>query len=765
MKKIIFSFIFLLALTTFANTISGTVKDAETKTPIKGVLVTNGEDVVKTDNKGCYTLPKRPNTRFVSVVMPNDRKADTFFKRVGKENGDFLLSKRPARKSFRFIHLGDTENYRFIQPIKDFINYSKINDCAFIVHTGDICAKTGISYHAKNLTSKQAGRPVYYGIGNHDFCRGDEFGEKFYEENFGPVRYAFEEGNWFFLMTPMHRGDNKPKNSWKEIVSFVRNMLKHVPKDKNLIMLNHGDWFFQKEGFFGYHDNLVDLSQHKFIALMHGHTHQHYIRKWGKGKIISTGMSNGGGGGNGVGAFRSCVANEDGTLTTELKPLYVPELFKISVSPKANKNKQHLISVALYRTQDEIKEVTCNFIGKKTLKLNKVSPWQYTGYFSPRSTKENFTVTAKFASGKNSTKKYYFKPQQKENTPFILKQVLSVPGTVYFGTPLVKNGILYISFEDECEYKNGGLAAFSLKTGEKIWQYIHGRSIRGRLTIAKEALYACDSFGFRIKLDAKTGKVLENKAPKIFDVNYAGTYTIGDYIISGSDSSLSVSNLDGKVLWQKPLEKERSGFGTPSTALISGNTLYTASNWINVTARDVKTGKLLWKDTNRQLIQPTINFNEDGNIILATGKFIQLLDKNTGKTIASNTKVPCGTFSQPICKDGKIFIGSQWDGFAAFDSKTLKTLWTTKKATGRAWIATVAYRLPTFTIESDPVLWNDNIIVSSTSGNCYCISPKDGKILWVLPVGIPLINTPLLQDNMLIQADYAGRIFIWELAK
>ena len=208
-------------------------------------------------------------------------------------------------------------------------------------------------------------------------------------------------------------------------------------------------------------------------------------------------------------------AKEDGTLTTELKELYVPEIFKISVSPKPNKDKKHLISASIYRTRDEIKEVFCLLPKNQKLTLKKVSPWQYIGYFKPNSSKENFTVTAKFASGKNATKKYYYKPQKKENSPFILRQVLSVPGTVYFGQPLVENNILYIAFEDESNYKNGGIAAFSLNDGEKIWQYTHGRSIRGRLTISQGNLYAADSFGYRIKLDSKTGKLLENKAPKV----------------------------------------------------------------------------------------------------------------------------------------------------------------------------------------------------------------------------------------------------------
>ena len=53
------------------------------------------------------------------------------------------------------------------------------------------------------------GIPVYYCLGNHDLLKG-EYGEKMFEDLFGPVYYSFESGNIHFVVTPMLRGDHKP---------------------------------------------------------------------------------------------------------------------------------------------------------------------------------------------------------------------------------------------------------------------------------------------------------------------------------------------------------------------------------------------------------------------------------------------------------------------------------------------------------------------------------------------------------------------------
>lgn len=49
---------------------TGTVTDAETNEPIANVSVSDGRNVVKTDENGAYTLPGYSKSRFVTVTTP-----------------------------------------------------------------------------------------------------------------------------------------------------------------------------------------------------------------------------------------------------------------------------------------------------------------------------------------------------------------------------------------------------------------------------------------------------------------------------------------------------------------------------------------------------------------------------------------------------------------------------------------------------------------------------------------------------------------------
>ena len=48
---------------------TGTVTDAETNEPIANVSVSDGRNVVKTDENGAYTLPGYSKSRFVTVTF------------------------------------------------------------------------------------------------------------------------------------------------------------------------------------------------------------------------------------------------------------------------------------------------------------------------------------------------------------------------------------------------------------------------------------------------------------------------------------------------------------------------------------------------------------------------------------------------------------------------------------------------------------------------------------------------------------------------
>ncbi|MBO4631683.1 MAG: PQQ-binding-like beta-propeller repeat protein, partial [Lentisphaeria bacterium] len=645
---------------------------------------------------------------------------------------------------------------------------------AFIVHTGDICREKGIAFHAAHFTSEKAGVPLYYTIGNHDYCK-EGYGEKTFEDAFGPVTYAFEEGDLLFIAVPMPRGgDFRARYHYSDAVKFVRNLLKHTAKGQKLVFLSHYRQFFSHEGKFGYDENdTVDLAPYQFKALFFGHTHMHNVTAWGGGKMYNTGMTRGGGGGNAVAAFRNVSVDENGNFSTELKPMYVDKLFSIIFSPEKSSDGTHLVSVACYRTKDDVKRVELSGPGIPPVELKKVAPWQYCAGISPKQASGSFTVTAEFVSGEKAVQKYYFPLQTPAQVPVSLRRVISVPGTILFGSPVVKDGVVYVATADEDEDRNGSIFAFRIDDGKMLWQYRNGFSFRNRLAVVNGAVYGCDAIGTRIKLNAADGRLLEKIEP-VFPSrnpcpNYGGVQVLGNYIVSGSEHVISVSDLNGKILWQDTSKDAiaREGYGSASAPLLAGDVLYTAVNWRQVVARKITDGTILWSYGKKSsLFQPSLGLNQDGNLVLAAGRYYAILDAASGKELCRNDKIHCGTVSSPVLVGNRVFVGTQWDGAAALDGKTLNLIWKTGKQTGRAIIATVQYRLTTMTIESTPVVFGDNLLISSMNGVCYCLSQKDGKQLWNLYYyGAPLLNSPVLEKDLLVQADYAGRIFVWQLEK
>ena len=74
---------------------TGTVTDAETNEPIANLSVSDGRNVVKTDENGAYTLPGYSKSRFVTVTTPAGYWTENYYIPVTKdrETYDFRLDK------------------------------------------------------------------------------------------------------------------------------------------------------------------------------------------------------------------------------------------------------------------------------------------------------------------------------------------------------------------------------------------------------------------------------------------------------------------------------------------------------------------------------------------------------------------------------------------------------------------------------------------------------------------------------------------------
>ena len=152
----------------------GTVTEIDTGKPLSNVCVTDGRNVVKTDENGRFELNGWRKSHFVTVTVPSGYQTDNFYIPVDKDKSsyDFALAKSDltALDEHCFVQISDTEigksgTGEWLDNVKQIV---KQNNPAFLIHTGDICYEAGLKKHIEDMNTETMGCTVRYVIGNHD---------------------------------------------------------------------------------------------------------------------------------------------------------------------------------------------------------------------------------------------------------------------------------------------------------------------------------------------------------------------------------------------------------------------------------------------------------------------------------------------------------------------------------------------------------------------------------------------------------------------
>lgn len=261
---------------------AGSVTESKTGAPIANVSVTDGRNVVKTDEKGRFELNGWHKSRFVTITVPSGYITDEFYIPVeqGRQSYDFILDKSEltAQENHCFLQISDTEigESGTGEWLEDLKNIVKTNKPAFLIHTGDICYEEGLKRHIQDMNTETMGCTVRYTIGNHDYVDG-KYGEELYESLYGPVWYSFDIGNVHYIVTPFQSGaDYKSGYGKNDRWKWLKNDIENTEADKKIVMFNHtaspSDDYLIKFG-----KEKLDLKQHNLIAWIFGHYHYNYV--------------------------------------------------------------------------------------------------------------------------------------------------------------------------------------------------------------------------------------------------------------------------------------------------------------------------------------------------------------------------------------------------------------------------------------------------------------------------------------------------------
>lgn len=244
------------------------VRDAD-ESGLARVGVSNGVDVILTDDAGHYELPlSGAGEATLFVIKPrgwrppvNEWNLPQFYRRVKTADAatslaavDFPLIRSEEPDAFRAWVLTDPQPYA-PQDV-DYLARTVVarlaerREADFGITLGDVTNDRADLYAPVNTVMARAGVPWYNLNGNHDLNLGasdDRSSVVSFEAVYGPSTYAFHHGRVLFVALNNVRflgGLRYIGGLREDQFAFLENVLRTTPRDELVVLLMHIPWFY-----------------------------------------------------------------------------------------------------------------------------------------------------------------------------------------------------------------------------------------------------------------------------------------------------------------------------------------------------------------------------------------------------------------------------------------------------------------------------------------------------------------------------------------
>ena len=312
-----------------AQEATGTVfgRDGDDRAPLPNILVSNGQEVVRTDAQGRYRLPM-PGDGAVFVIKPPGyalpRDADNVVRHsyvhqpegTPKEIGlryrgvdptgplpaaiDFTLLKQAEPEDFDVLLFTDPqpETRRELDHVRDTaVTRAMDIPAAFGITTGDVLFDDLSLYGRSNAIVGRIGIPWYNLPGNHDLnmqAPDARHSRETWKRVFGAPSFAFQHGRALFVLLdnvvwlgpPVPIGANTYEGRIGDRnLALLRNLLAEVPADTLIVLATHIPLHTDappggKQNETADRAALLDILRGRKVLALCGHTHtteHHYL--------------------------------------------------------------------------------------------------------------------------------------------------------------------------------------------------------------------------------------------------------------------------------------------------------------------------------------------------------------------------------------------------------------------------------------------------------------------------------------------------------
>ncbi|TWD83160.1 outer membrane protein assembly factor BamB [Kribbella amoyensis] len=809
-------------------TISGTVfedRDNDNRfdqgeTPLAGVSVSDGQQIVVTDAQGHYSFSTDVERRDVDLVFVNqpsgysvgtdDTMTPRFYRNLGRlaagdsQLADFGLrkDKQSANGGFTFGNVADPHvNAQLPEQITE-INSTRQN-LAFIQVSGDLTNNaTDAEFSTYKAGTAKSKVPVWPAVGNHEYSAGSTYGARInnYRQHVGPEWYSFDYSDRHFLVL-----ENNGAAPFAEQLEWVKaDLALHMKKGKHLVVLAHQPMNVPFGSPSVYDEYGKVLEQYGAELVLVGHEHSNDVEPKsdfaGTAKHIQT-VSSSYTIDNSPRGFR--FVNMDTKTFDNPFRIYGAEKDLTIVSPAPGSSvpldRFPGIQVNAYDTTDAPKKVryrldnggwhpltsTGEFtwyselppsakVGRHTLEVEAAdrtgATWKGTSKFTLTAEKAIRPVAGADWSQHHGDASHGGVAQDAIAAGQRLAWSYRTKGTFLTGSPAIAGGVVYAGTRDENGDGNSAVHAVNLATGKKLWSYSVPSSVHGSVAVADGLVYVPTLRGTLFAVDAKTGRLKWRHDPETAPAG-SNQRTYGYY---------GVTVADGKVLF--PFQTR---FGEAAAGLLL--------------ALDAKTGQRVWaspmagntmSDGTPAVADGRVYVgNQDGSVVIA-------YDLKTGQKLWTGSDTLGGwQDGVPSAADGKVYIGSN-NGIVARDGATGAVLWSYTSAhpslasSGATPSAaaikgnTVYMSFPSGAVtaldaNTGAVIWDqllpgsqyrggsftspavsgNTLFVGANSGGFSALDLRTGQPLWSQNIGTWVSAGPAVSGNTVVAGAFDGNLY------
>lgn len=715
--------------------VRGRVIDDSSSRGLAGVCVSNGEQIVRTNDDGGYELTVEPVAhRFVFVTVPDGFSAKDGYYRSAldwsetQDGVDLRLSPSPARsrRSFTLVQITDTHIVTegdthtsgpvLSEALQQLEREAKPD---LIIASGDLTDwGTLDQLTAYRDAVASISTPVFPLFGGHDGNEERMGGisiEKFlqmkaepnnprlnelvrenegnastlhFEAVLGPTYYSLDWGGRHFAFWPNEHSYYSPAGLERK-ERWLWADLALQPEEREIVVVVHTP----PPGAF-----LQALSRYNVRLVLHGHWHSSRVSRYGDIVVAA--------------APPVCFGG-------------------IDTSPRGYR-------LARFREEDAVLDVG-------VLKAGRASR----------------------ASREESPREIGF-----DGAPLRLRWERRLPGGLHRAAPVSSGGRVFLTPRDEGWPGRPGVCCLDAASGDVLWRAETDSAVKNSVAVDGNACVAVSVAGRVHALEADSGSPLWNADlpghPERWI--YSSPVIADGTVYAGAKADYAAFDLtSGHRRWHVGSDGS-DNWACYASPLVSGNLLILMVQRTGFTALDRVTGDVVW-ERPAEFEFPYARPVSCGNLILSGGGSSDLhhysgepsslvaIEKDSGRVAWKRPVLPSRYPSGLLVCGDRIYATTPEGEALCFDMGDGALLW--RFQTGDDLLDMVPYRRGVRSILAAPAMFEGSLVVCGCDGSLHVLDPESGDRRGSVSFGSPITAPPCTVEGGLVVGTFDGRVFCY----